>query len=506
MQRRLPIFHPFYLAGYALAGICLIPIIHLVGSAAGGELAILEKLWRPRTAQTLGTSFALVTVVTIVDILLGVGTAWLTTRVALPGRRLWCVLFALPLVFPSYIATFAVVAALSPNGLLGGLNIRFTGFWAACWVLALYTWPYVFLLVRASLLRLDTRQEEAARSLGDSPWQVFVRITFPQLRPAIIAGALLAGLYVLSDFGAVYLLQVDTLTQQVYAHHLYSPATSAAYALVLVVITLILVVLGVGRRPASASARNMPPIKPTAPGPWTLPLLLVCTGLCLLTLALPLTTIIHWLIRGIALGEPLLQKPWLATNSLLLSGLAALLAIALAILPAALTVRYPGKRSRWIDRSVYLSYAIPGVVLGFAFLRLGLGSPLYQSLFLLIVACAIHFLPQASGIAGSSLAQIHPHLYEAGRSLGDGRWQALRRIILPLAAPGLLAGAALVFLTCMKELPLTLILRPTGFDTLATQIWTDTDEGFFSRAALPSLMLVGFSGISVALILRRQQV
>jgi len=313
----------------------------------------------------------------------------------------------------------------------------------------------------------------------------------------------LVALYTLSDFGAVYLLQEKTLTRQVYATSFLRPAAAAAFALVLVLLTLAIVWLEPSRRPTPA--RRSRPASPVPLGGWTIPAFVFCGLLVLTSLVVPLGTLLHWLWRGIEAGEPLLRKPWIVFNSLGLSVVAALATTLVALIPAILLWRYPGKRTRGIERSAYIAYAIPGVVIGFAFVSMSLpmGKWLYQSLPILVLAFVVHFLPLASGSAGASLAQINPNLLEAGRSLGSSRREVLRKILLPLSTPGLLAGAALVFLTGMKELPMTLLLRPTGFDTLATQIWSDTDEGFYSHAALPALLLVAVSAMSVWLLLRR---
>lgn len=492
-------------AGYAVAALCLIPVVWLLLRAFSGGSEPMRMLLRTATLEATWRSLRLVFAVTATAVTLGTAAAWLTTRSDLPWRRLWSVLLILPLVFPSYIAAMAYLSATSSNGMLGGLGIDFQGFPAAWFLLSIFTAPYAMLTVRAGLQRVDASQQDAARTLGQSPTSAFFRITLPQLRRSLWAGALLIGLYTLSDFGAVYLLQEKTLTRQVYGTTFARPNAAAAYALVLVLLTLAIVFLEPARRPAPA--RRIRPPAPVALGRWRWPAFGFCVLLMLASLALPLTTLVQWLLRAITLGEPLLSKPWIVANSLVLSAVASLLTTALALVPALLAWRYPGWRTRLVERGTYIAYAIPGVVIGFAFLSLSLqiGGWFYQSLAILVLAFTVHFLPQASSTTGGSLAQIHPNLLDAGRTLGAPRREVLRTILLPLARPGLLAGAALVFLTCMKELPMTLLLRPTGFDTLATQIWSDTDEGYFSHAALPALLLVVASGFSVWLLLRRSR-
>ena len=180
----------------------------------------------------------------------------------------------------------------------------------------------------------------------------------------------------------------------------------------------------------------------------------------------------------------------------------------LAALPIAiLAARYRGTLSHWLERGAYVGYGLPGVVIGLSLVFFGANylPALYQTMAILIFAYAVRFLPQALGSTRSSLLQVSPRLDEAARSLGLSPWQTWRRVILPLVRPGILAGAALVFLTVLKELPVTLMLAPNGFSTLATQIWSATAEAFFARAALPSLILVLVSSLSVWIILSQDR-
>jgi iron(III) transport system permease protein len=171
-----------------------------------------------------------------------------------------------------------------------------------------------------------------------------------------------------------------------------------------------------------------------------------------------------------------------------------------------LLVRHPGRLAAWLEGILYSAFAVPGIVVALAtvFFVLNVVPILYQSLVVLVLAYAVRFLPQAVGPTRASLVQVAPRLLEAARTLGDSPPAAFRAITLPLLRPGIIAGMALVFLTTVKELPLTLLLGPTGFETLATAIWGAATEGFFARAAAPAAMLMILSGMTVGLLFRAE--
>jgi iron(III) transport system permease protein len=242
-------------------------------------------------------------------------------------------------------------------------------------------------------------------------------------------------------------------------------------------------------------------------GRWRWPALAFCTLMMVVGVTLPVVVIGFWLIRGLLAGERLNLRLDLLFNSVSASGLAALAAALVAIPVAVLAVRFPGRTSRWLERIAYLGYALPGIVIALSLVFFGANYAafLYQTLALLVFAYVVRFLPQAVGSTRASLLQISPRLEEAARNLGCTPWQVLCSITAPLLKPGLLTGLTLVFLTGMKELPLTLLLAPTGFYTLATRIWGATEEAFFARAATPALMLILASAVSVWIILWQEE-
>ena len=222
---------------------------------------------------------------------------------------------------------------------------------------------------------------------------------------------------------------------------------------------------------------------------------------------MPISILGYWLVRGLSAGEPLRLVWSAALNSGYVSGLAAIAAVVAALPIAFLAVRYSGRISNLLERATYIGFALPGIVIALALVFFGANYALfiYQTLGLLIFAYVILFLPQAVGSIRSSLLQVNPRVEEAARSLGRNLFQVLGTITLPMIRRGILAGAALVFLTTMKELPATLILSPIGFKTLATSIWSATSEAFFTRAAVPALLLILISSVPIAFIVIRER-
>ena len=502
----------------------LLPLAYLLYRAAGvGWTQAVDLLARMRTLQIMWNSLILVCGVTTLSLALALPFAWLTERTDLPGWRIWTVLAMMPLVIPSYVGGFALIAMFGPRGVLQELLSPFGvnrlpsiyGFTGALWVLTLFTYPYIFMSIRAALHRFDPSIEEAARSLGYNGWQTFLKVTLPNLRPAITAGGLLVALYTLSDFGAVSLLRFNSFTRAIYVQYLSSFDRNVAslLSLALIVFTIILLVLernsrGRGRpRYYRSSAGVAAPRKRIELAHRKWPALLFCGTVVTAALVLPVGVIVFWFLRGLASGESL-TPVWTATlNSFRAGAMAALAAAALGLPVAFAAIRMGGRLMNLAARAVYVGYGLPGIVIALSLVFFGANfAPLlYQTLWMLVFAYVVRFLPQAIGAMQISLMQMNPRLEEAGRSLGLGNRAVFRRIIAPIVQPGVLAGMALVFLTTVKELPATLLLSPTGFTTLATQIWSATDEAFFARAAAPALMLLAMSAFSIFLVLMQEE-
>jgi iron(III) transport system permease protein len=497
----------------------LLPLAYLVLRAFGAGEEGVRFLFSGRTVVLLWQTIVLATTVTALTALLGVPLAWLTARTDLPGRGLWSVALVLPLAVPTYVGAFAFVAALGPRGLLQQLLERpfgvqrlpeIYGFGGTTLALTLFTYPYVFVTVRGALLRLDPAFEQASRSLGAGAWKTLVRVTIPLLRPSIVAGCLLVALYTLSDFGAVSLLQYTSFTRAIYLQYQGSLDRSMAALLALALVALTGVILlaegaSRGRARYYRFARSTAPPDRIRLGRWTAPALLFCAATALAAVALPVAVLLYWLARGLAAGSVRFDSLWLPVLS---SGYGAGAAAAAALFAAGpvavLAVRHPGPLSTAVERITYGSFALPGIVVALALVFFGanFAPVLYQTLALLVFAYVIRFLPEAVGSLRSGLLQVNPRLEEAAAGLGRRRHQVFVTVTAPLIAPAALGGIALVFLSAVKELPVTLLLSPIGFKTLATATWTAAASGLYAQAAPPALLLVLISAASLPWLLR----
>lgn len=505
------------------AALPAVPIVYLLVRGGGAGADAWHATLESDLVAIAMRSMLLALLVAIGTVLVAVPYAFLVVRSDLPGRRVWGLVGALPLVVPSYVGAFALLGAFGPRGLLRQLLAPFGvdrlpeiyGFGGALAVLILFTYPYVLLLVAAAWRQVDTSLERAARGMGRTPWHAFRSATLPQLRSSIVAGSLLAALYALGDFGVVSILRVDTFTRQIYLRYgaLFDREGAAILGLVLCALTFLVLVVerrmlrghqrGAERRVAAFDAGEV-----VALGRWTAPALTFVSIVAAFSLVIPLAVLSWWLGSIGADGEWIarMQTTMHATvDSLTASGLGAAVAALLALPVATLIVRRPSRISTTIETVIYSGYALPGLVaaLGLTFFATRTAFWLYQSLALLVVAYVIRFLPQAVGATRAALERVSPTLESAARGMGSGALTTFRRVTLPLAGPGIATGAILVFLTGMKELPATLMLRPTGFESLATEIWNQTSVSDYREAALPALTLVAISAVPLWLLLIR---
>ncbi len=507
-----------WLPAALVAGAMLLPLAYLVYRAAGAGGEVWALLLRERSWQTLGRTVLLTGAVTAVSAAVALPLAWLTARTDLSHRRMWTVITALPLVIPSYVAAFVVVVALGPRGMFqqlleAAVGIErippIYGFPGATITIALLSYPYMLLPVRAALMGMDRTFEENARTLGDSPWTAFRRVTLPQLRPAIAAGALLVALYTLSDFGAVSMLRYETMTWAIYVQYesAFDRSVAASYSLVLVALAVGILVLesvtrgrGVHHRTGGGSPRS-PNLARL--GSWKWPALMLCVAATALALGVPAVILMIWLVRGLFAGAELTQLWDSLANSMLASSLGAVATTVLAIPLAVAIVRHRGLFAWFLERVSFIGFALPGVVVALSLVFFGsmIVRPLYQTLWLLVFAYVVLFFPAALGAVRTALLQVNPRYEEAARSLGRTAAGTAATVTIPLIRHGLMAGAALVFLLAIKELPATLILGPLGFKTLATSAWSAASEAFFARAAAPAILTILVSSVPLAIML-----
>ena len=498
----------------------LLPVVYLfVRGIEGGETTF-DFLTRSNSMKVIWRTLTVIGLVTVCSLIVAVPAAWLTMRTDMPFRRVIAVALALPLVVPSFVMATTLIEALGPKGTLQDLLEPFGverlpsiyGLPGATLVLVLMTYPYVYLTVRAAIAGLNPELVEAGRSMGYSMLGAYRRITLPLLLPAIGSGAILAALYTLSDYGGVALMRHNTLTVSIMTNYQTSidRTAGAALSMLLVVFAVLLLAIEASirgrRRYDDASGGVGRTNREVRLGWWTAPALIFTLLPVIAGVVIPLAVLLEWFVRGTTKGlegSPILLPLW---NSLQASGLAAVATIVLALPVAFVTVRYRTWLSDVFEKAVYIGFGLPGVVvaLSLVFFAVNFALIAYQTLLLLVFAYAVLFLPVALGSLRSGLLQINPRLEEAAQSMGRTQLQAFVRVTLPIMMPSIFASAALVFLLTMKELPATLILGPTGFDTLATSIWSASSEAFFTRTAASSLILIAAAGIPTAWLVLRE--
>lgn len=514
-----PLLAVALLVGAAVA----LPGAYLLVVVAGDAGAALEALWRRRTLELMVRSVGLAAAVAAGATALALPLAWLTVRSDVPGRRAWSVLTVLPFVVPSYIGAYLFVAAFGPRGLLqqtlaAPLGIErlpsIYGFFGAFVVLTLFTYPLVLLPARAALRRLDPALEEAARGMGAGPWQVARTVVLPQLVPALGAGALLAALYTLSDFGAVSILRFDAFTRVIHQSYRasFDRTGAAALAFLLVLLMIVLLALEARVRRRASYHRAVPgsirPAAPVALGRWRWPALAFLGALVAVTLVLPVTVLVAWAWPDAGAAVAWGEVAAAAGNSLLTAGLAAGIAVLVALPAARLGARHGERRIvRAIDGAHHAGYALPHLVVALALVFFGIRVVpwAYQTLGMAVFALVVLYVPLALGALRATLLQVPPSLEEAARGMGRGPLAIGWTVLAPLTRSGILAGAALVFLTAIKELPAMILLAPTGFDTLATMLWQQANLSVFERAAVPALVLLLVSAPPLALLLGRER-
>lgn len=487
----------------AVALLALSPVAYLlVRATEGGPNRLADLVLRDRTAELLARSLALTAAVTVACLVVGTALALATTRLDVPGRRVLVVLAALPLAVPTYVAAFAWISVL-PD---------LDGFWGTFLVLTSCSYPYVLLPVRAALLRQDGSAEDVARTLGLSAGQTLRRVTLPVLRPALAAGGLLVALYTLSDFGAPSLMRHDVFTRVIYSSYTssFDRQAAAALSLVLVAVTL-LVVTAQGRGPGRTAAVTRAASRPAAPGR-TGPAGTALTwagslAVAAVALGVPAAALGYWTARGVGAQLQLDDVLAAASTTLGYAAAGAVVTALLAVPVGLLAGRSGSPLPRLLERATYVGHALPGVVIAlavvFLFIRVDALEPLYQRPAMLVVAYVVLFLPLAVGAVHASAATSPPALEEVARVAGLRPLAVVRRVSLPLARPGVAAGAALVFLTCAKELPATLLIAPPGTATLATELWTLTGVAAYSAAAPYAALLVALSAVPTYLLLTR---
>lgn len=485
-----------------MAAVLLAPLAFLLIEARGAGITTIARLiWRPLTGTLLWNTVQLTVVVTVLCAVIGTLAAWCVERTDLPGRRVWAVLVVVPFAIPDFVVSFGWAS----------LTTWVQGFRGAVLVMTLAVYPLVYLPVAASLRSADPGQEEVARSLGFGRVRTFLQVTLGQARGAILGGSVLVALVLLAEYGAFEILGYQTFTTEIFTEFQVSFNVPTACAL-----SLVLVVLGIVVLSGDAAARGKGRVVRTGPlaqrmsprhrlGRAKLPVLVAFVALVGLALGVPIGANIYWMFEGGAhalAGVSILDAAW---HTALYSGAAAALATLLALPVALLVVRHATRGGRLLERTTYLVLAMPGLVIALAlsyFSERYAGGFAYQSAPMLIGAYAILFFPLALVGVRASVAYAPAGLEEIARSLGQRRYAVFSRVTLPLVGPGIAASFSLVFLAAVTELTATLLLVPTGVQTLATQFWAYQQNLSYGQAAPFALVIIGIAAVPSYVIAR----
>jgi iron(III) transport system permease protein len=490
------------LAGIAIAALSLLPLTFVVTTAVQiGWDESIALIFRPRVGELLTNTALLVALAVPLSIVLGVGGAWLVERTDLAGREIWGAVLAMPLAIPAFVNSYAWVSVIpSMAGLASGVLLS-----------TLSYFPLVYFPVRAALAGLDPALEQTAASLGRGPVRVFFGTVIPQLRLALLGGALLVGLHLLSEYGAFALIRFDTFTTAIMDQYrsTFNGSAGSMLAGVLTVLCLALLVLEGRARGRARYARigsgTVAPPTLVRLGPWHAPAQLAMASVAGLSLGVPAVVIGGWLVFG---GAGVWQAPELITSLMQTLGLAlggGILTVIAAFPLSWLAVRYPGRMSRMLERTNYFTSSMPGIVLALALVTVSLAfvPVVYQTALLLMIAYALLYLPRALVPLQAGIAQAPPQLEEAARALGRTPARAFFSVTLRLVAPSTAAALALVFLAIAGELTATLLLSPIGVQTLATRFWSLSSEIDFAGAAPYARLLILLSAPMTYLLFRQ---
>ncbi|MCW2833885.1 MAG: iron transporter permease [Nocardioides sp.] len=460
----------------------------LVTTAQLGAGEAAAFLWRPRVGELLWNTVRLLVTGVACCLLIGLAGAWVVERTDLRGRGWWHALMCAPLAVPAFVNGYGWVSTTHAVQSFAG----------AVMVTTLSYFPFVYLPTVAAMRRLDPAVEEVATSLGHGPWRVFWWVTLPAISPAVLGGALLVGLHLLAEYGALQLLNYPTLTTailQQYATVFNGPAATLL-ALVLVLFCLLLLLLEHllrGRRPLArvgSGASRSAVCVPLGRHRHTVAIALAL--LAVWSLAVPLVSLVRWLVKGTSAGIDVAELIGAIGTTLGLGAAGGLLATVTAVPVVWLAVRHRSALSMFVERSVYTASAMPGIVIGLALVTISIRvmPSLYQTVVVLLVGYTVLFLPRAVVSLRGTVELIPASLDDVARSLGCRGSEVMRRVTLPLALPGLAAATALVALAVSTELTATLLLAPTGTDTLATKFWSDASSVAYGAAAPYALALI----------------
>ncbi len=478
-----------------------IPIIYILARALTSPTEKWSIVFKTRVPILIWNTLSLAFTVTLITVAIGVILAWLVEHTNLPGRRFFKIALSLPLVIPPYIGALTYVIFFGPRGILysffGNSPIDVYSFFSVAFILSMFTFPYVFLLVSSSLRKISSNYEEAGRSCGASYPTILRKIILPLVRPAILSGSIIILFYIVADFGAVSMLRYTTFSSNIYFQMVGSLDRSSAAILSIVLILLGLVILLIksyllNKKTFSQNPKSNRKMKPINLGKFKYISLSLVFIVLLFSVILPLSTLTVWSVKGISEGVLTLKTLGYIKNSLTVSIGAALITMVISIPVAYLKYRNPSKVTILMNNVCHMGLVIPGILiaLGMVFFISQYFSWLMGNQIVLMIGFSIRYMSRNLQSTESSMSLVSKNLDESAYSLGKNFGSVLIRVILPSILPGVLSGGALVLVSSLKELPITLMLRPAGFDTLAVRIWIEASDGFYTHAAPSGLLIV----------------
>jgi len=520
------------LAVWLIAFVAALPLIVALLSFFSDSAGVWPHLARHVLPEALTNTLLLVAGVALGTSVLGVSLAWFVASCEFPGRRFFSWALLLPMAMPGYVLGFAFAAVFEFTGPVQetwrrvfGASALFPDIGpggAATMTLSLVLYPYVFLIVREAFTAQGIRGMEVARGFGYSPLQAFFGVSLPMARPWFVAGVSLAVMECLADFGTVKLFNYMTFTTAIYRAWYGLFSLQSALQLSLVLVSLVLIALLLERRfrgkskytpPGTARQRRVVLSRAKAAAVAS-----YCAAILLVAFVLPVSLIVLWSIENFAAEFD--AGYWqLAGNTLMLSAGAAAVISSVAVLLSVTVRRAPTAINRSLARVATLGYAIPGTVLAVGFFvpvawlsrmlnRYTGGETviaLQSGLAVIFCAYLARYLAVAHSPVESALLSIRPVVEEAARGMGVSGFRLLARVHLPILRPAILTAMLLVFVDIMKELPITLMTRPFGWDTLAVKVFQLTTEGEWQRAALPALAIVVVGLLPVMLLSRQRR-
>ena len=491
-----------------------IPVLVIVWSIVQPSTEVWEELWATRLPGMIRDTATLLVTVLFGTLLLGTSLAWLVTAYQFPGRRLLGWLLVTPLAIPGYVLGFVWLDTFQEP--LGARGVR--SIWLCALVLTITLYPYVYLFARAAFREQSQRAIDVARSLGCSRRQAFWRVALPMARPSLAGGAALVGMEVLTDVGTVRLFNVSTIADGVLRVWFGTGNRNAAAELAVLLIGIAVVLIAVerlarGRARFTQSGSRVGLHVEHLHGARAAAASTIGWTMFTVAVALPVYRLITWALEARRTDQTATVAGDLGfhlMSSLRVATIATVSCLALGVLlVAGLNRRRAG--GSILARMATLGYTVPGPVVAIGVLvtlaaidRSGWlpdGWLLVGSFVGLIYALVVRFLAVAYQGIESSVGKVSPSVVASARTLGAGRFRVAARIELPLAGAGIIAASVLVAIDALKELPITLLLRPFGTETLPIWVWQATSESLWVQAAVPSLAIVAVGMVLVAVLL-----